>query len=248
MTTFAYPNSPYPIREDIRAAHRQTWDAIATPGCWWSGAERVAIAAEVRNAHSCRLCAERQASLAPYSVSGEHDHGGDLPAAAIEAVHRLTTDSRRLKISWYEELMESGLTDGHYVEIVGIVMAMVSVDGFNQALGVALEPLPEPRPGQSTEYRPAGAQPGQAWVPMIPADAATGAEADLYFGGKQVANVIAAMSLVPDAVRLLRVLSAAHYVHHAPDSAGLDAGERAISPAQMEFIAARVSAMNECFY
>jgi hypothetical protein len=83
MTTFAYRNSPYPIRECIPAAHRQTWEAITMPGGWWSGAEPVA-AAEVRSAYSCRLCAERRARLAPYWVSGEYDHGDDLPPAAIE--------------------------------------------------------------------------------------------------------------------------------------------------------------------
>ena len=41
-----------------------------------------------------------------------------------------------------------------------------------------------------------------AWVPMIPVDRATGAEADLY-GGQAVGNVIRAMSLVPDEVRTL---------------------------------------------
>jgi len=127
-------------------------------------------------------------------------------------------------------------------------MALISVDAFNRALGLTLEPLPESRPGEPTGYRPPGVQPGEAWVPMIPADAATGSEADLYFGGKQVGNVITAMSLVPDAVRLLHVLGAAHYVDHAPGSTTLDADDRAISRSQMEFIAARVSAMNECFY
>jgi hypothetical protein len=83
-------------------------------------------------------------------------------------------------------------------------------------------------------------------VPMIPADRATGAEADLY-GGRAVGNVICAMSLVPDEVRTLHDLSAAHYL---PMGQVLDpsASSGTLNRMQMELIAGRVSALRQCFY
>ena len=57
------------------------------------------------------------------------------------------------------------------------------------------------------------------------------------------------MSLVPDAVRVMGRLSKVHYLSPglvaAPDAC--EPG-RAIDRPQIELIAARVSALNECFY
>jgi hypothetical protein len=80
---------------------------------------------------------------------------------------------------------------------------------------------------------------------MIPAPDATGAEADLWRVG-QTANVIRALSLVPDAVRQLLDLSAAHYIS-MDNFMDLTWG-RSLSRPQMELIADRVSALRECFY
>ena len=54
------------------------------------------------------------------------------------------------------------------------------------------------------------------------------------------------MSLVPDAVRDLRILSAAQY--QPLDKAGDFAYRRALGREQVELVAGRVSAINECFY
>jgi hypothetical protein len=132
------------------------------------------------------------------------------------------------------------------VELLGTLVAMVSIDSFCRGIGVPLHPLPAPQPGAPSRYRPPGAVQEDAWVPMIPADAATGAEADLY-GGQPVGNVIRAMSLVPDEVRTLCDLSAAHYL---PMGQVRDpsAAAGALHRMQMELIAGRVSALRQCFY
>jgi hypothetical protein len=59
--------------------------------------------------------------------------------------------------------------------------------------------------------------------------------------------VIRAMSLVPDEVRTLADLSAAHYLpnHRVRDPA---AQQGSLSRPQIELIAGRVSALNQCFY
>jgi hypothetical protein len=125
-------------------------------------------------------------------------------------------------------------------------VAIVSIDSFCRGIGVPLHPLPAPRPGEPSRYRPPGAILEDAWVPMIPIDRATGAEADLY-GGTSVGNVIRAMSLVPDEVRTLHGLSAAHYL---PMGQVRDpsASRGVLDRMQMELIAGRVSALRQCFY
>ena len=59
--------------------------------------------------------------------------------------------------------------------------------------------------------------------------------------------MIRALSLVPDEVRTLKDLSAAHYL---PADRVADPRARCenLSRAQMELLAARVSALRECFY
>ena len=60
-------------------------------------------------------------------------------------------------------------------------------------------------------------------------------------------NIMRALSLVPDEVRALRRLSHAHYVPNGKlQDAAYDGRE--LDRVQMELVAARVSALNECFY
>jgi len=246
MSHISYDAATVPVRGDFAAAHNRFWKRLAAPGAWWSGAERVAIAAEVRQARSCALCQTRKNALTPAAVQGEHDHLGALSEAAVDVIHRVVTDQNRLSRKWFNGILAAGLAAEQYVEIIGTVVAMVSIDSFCRGIGVPLNPLPEPQPGEPSHYRPPGAALEEAWVPMLLAERATGAEADLY-GGKPTGNVIRAMSLVPDEVRTLQDLSTAHYlpseqVRNPTASAGT------LNRMQMELIAGRVSALQQCFY
>jgi alkylhydroperoxidase family enzyme len=246
MQAISYSAASVPVRDDLAAAHSRFWERLASPGAWWSGAERVAIAAEVRQARRCRLCRARKESLTPAAVAGRHDQLGALPDTAVEAIHRVVTDPGRLSRKWFQALLAAGLSAEHYVELVGTLAAVISIDSFCRGIGVPLHPLPEPLPGAPSHYRPAAAIQEDAWVPMIPVDRATGAEADLY-GGGAVGNVIRALSLVPDEVRTLHDLSAAHYL---PMGQVRDpsASRGALNRLQMELIAGRVSALRQCYY
>jgi len=236
-----------PIRDDLVLAHRQAWDRIALPGTWWTGRERVAIAAATRAADDCALCRRRRQALSPYGETGEHDgaNRGVLPAAAIDAVHRLVTDATRLTEDWVSGLAAEGVPDTHYVELLSVVVSVRSIDGFHRAMGFAAEPLPDPRPGEPTRQRPSGLASGEAWVPMLPNGRLKGHEADLWSG--PTGNVVRAMSLVPEAVRWLKELSAAHYLS-AKEMIDFTRGRGPLSRAQTELIAGRVSSINECFY
>jgi hypothetical protein len=246
MPDISYHTALVPVRDDFAAAHARFWTRLAAPGAWWTGAERVAIAAEVRHARHCVLCQTRQQALTPAAVTGPHDHLGVLPDAAVDVIHRVVTDPGRLSRKWYQATIDAGLSAEQYVELLGTLVATVSIDSFCRGIGVPLHPLPVPQPGAPSQYRPPGAVQEDAWVPMIPVERAIGAEADLY-GGQAVGNVIRAMSLVPDEVRTLCDLSAAHYL---PMGQVRDpsATMGTLSRMQMELIAGRVSALRQCFY
>ena len=85
------------------------------------------------------------------------------------------------------------------------------------------------------------------FVAMLPADGATGAESDLWANGK-TANVLRALSLVPDAVRgWMQVGNAQYLSMKGMMNFSGDLG-RSINRMQIELVAGRVSAINECFY
>ena len=247
MTFFDYDRAPYPIREDIAPAYRAYWEELARPGSWWSGAQRVAIAAESRNAPACRLCAARKEALSPGAVTGEHDRGEGLPETAVDAIHRVVTDQARITRKCVEDNVAAGLSKEAYVELVGIVVAVFSIDEFHRALGLDLEKLPAPEPGEISRYRPAMLTEDMGFVPTVPLDGAVGEEADLWPGGR-TANVIRALSLVPDALREYRGIFAVQYLPFGGVRSFDLAEGRAINRMQIELIAGRVSAVNECFY
>ena len=246
MHDISYRAALVPVRDDFAAAHTRFWKRLASPGAWWTGSERVAIAAEGRHARHCTLCQTRKQALTPTAVAGQHDHLGALSDPAVDVIHRVVTDPGRLSRQWFDETMMAGLSAEQYVEILGTLVALVSIDSFCRGIGVPLHPLPAPQPGTPSCYRPPGAVQEEAWVPMIPVESAIGAEADLY-DGQAVGNVIRAMSLVPDEVRTLRDLSAVHYL---PMGQVRDpsAAAGALTRMQMELIAGRVSALRQCFY
>ena len=244
----SYQDAPYSVRPEFADSHSRYWARLASPGAWFSSADRIAIANEVRAAQTCPYCKERKAALSPRTVKGEHKSVSALPPQVIEAVHSITTDPARLTRGWYEQLLSDGLTEGEYIEIVGTVVAMVSIDSFANAIGVSLRELPEAGPGEPTRYRPATASVSDsAWVPMVDIENAGTPEEDLWVSGK-TGNVVRAMSLVPDEVRTLCELSDAHYLAMPlVRKPGVDAG-RSLNRSQMELVAGRVSALNECFY
>jgi hypothetical protein len=243
----SYQDAPVAVREDLVEAHRRAWRRIAEPGTWWTGEQRVAIAAETRNARSCSLCRERKQALTPNAVEGEHQNLGELPAALVDVIHRVRTDPGRLSKSWFEQVAAAGVDDAQYVETLAVVVTLTSIDFFCRAIGVAPHPLPAPVAGEPERHRPQGARLEGAWVPMIAHENATGAEADLY-GKHRYPNVGRALSLVPEEVRGLVDLMTAQYMPvFRVGSTSRDPG-RAIDRAQMELIAGRVSALNECFY
>jgi len=250
----SYSNAPVPVRDDIVAAHERAWNRIARAGAWFDGKTRLAIAAETRHAANCALCARRKESVSPYGIAGQHDTLGALPERLVEQIHRIVTDPGRLTRGWFDSLIASGTPDTEYVETVGVVATVVAIDTFCRAIGVPLHPLPAPQNGAPHQRRPRTArQRGEAWVAMIhpkdlegELDSAEEQSLASYWGGVP-ANIRRALSLVPEeAYEWFRLVE----VQYLPGKAMRDfANEyRAITHAQIELVAGRVSVLNQCFY
>lgn len=246
MAHVDYSGAGVPVRDDLTESHAELLEHLRSAGTWWTGAERVAIAAESRYAPDCALCRERKDAVSPSFVKGEHDSLGALPEAVVDVIHRVRTDPARLSKGWFDGVMAAGVSEEAYVEVIGIVTLLAGVDYTTRALGAPPPSLPEALPGEPARHRPATAKPGVAWVSMIdPADA-DGAEADLYPDLEFVPNIMRALSLVPDEARTLHRSSDAHYVE-MQDLVNPGA-RRNLDRLQIELVAARVSALNECFY
>lgn len=246
---FDYSEDHSGIRNEIPEAFRKVWDKICRPGNWWRGEERIAIAREARAAVDCELCQARKASLSPNSIEGNHTRVTDLPDVVVDATHRLVTDSSRLTEVWLRDFYTQGMTDGHYVELVGVVGSVAAIDTFHRAIGLSLEVLPEPRAGDPTGYRPPVTSDMGGWVPMVRPSEVSESEADIYDGNKKSThNVLAALSLDPDSVRMYSTLGKALYLPFNLVGNPASKINRAISRLQIELLASRVSAMNECFY
>ncbi len=248
MAAFDYQNCSYPVSKGKQLAHREAWQKIAKPGNWWTGAQRVAVVQAVRDATACQLCKARKGALSPFSIDGQHSGRVELPDVATDAAHRITTDPSRLTGAWIGSIVNASFTYGHYVELLGVVVAAISIDTVHRALGLPLAPLPAPAPGEPDGYLPPGAAIDVAWVPMLTPQTLTEREQDIFLSAPATANVIRALSLVPDAVRQLHSLAAVHYVPTNLVRDFSSSGSLSLSRPQIELIASRTSALNDCFY
>lgn len=245
MTELSYDSSPFAVRDDLAAAHRRGWQRLADAGTWLDGAARVQVAAEARHARHCALCARQKEALSPFAVDGEHDTLGELSDKRIELIHRVVADPGRLTKSWSEQLRSGGMDDTDYVEIVSIIAHVTAIDTFGRALGLAEQPLPASQDGIPSQYRPAEARQAEAWLPNIAWAEVGPNEADFCKGRES--SIRRALTLVPDEARSFFDLVSNQYL---PGETMQDYARqvRAITRAQIELLAGRVSAINRCTY
>ncbi len=248
MNEINYSDAQFPIRGDFAEAHNRYWKRLASAGAWFTGAERVAIAREIRQASSCSLCSQRKAALSSYQVGGSHDTASELSDTIVEVIHRVVTDSARLTKPWFDGIIQQGLKVEEYVEIIGTIVNLFSIDEFCRGMSIPLNELPQPIDGAPSNYRPTNiVEDGDgSWVPMCPNTVDSGPESDLWEG--RTGYVIRALSLVPDEVRTMLDLLAAHYIDNSQIWNVKHNPRGILSRIQMEVVATRVSSFNGCFY
>jgi len=250
MTRIDYADSPYAVRADIVSAHRRAWEHLSKPGSWLTGVERVKVMTETRHARNCAACARIKDALSPFAVTDPHDAGTDLPENWVNMIHLIVADPGRLTHGWYKKTIDGtgdagGIAETHFVEIVSVVAHTTAIDTFARGLGIPLRSLPDPREGEPSRYRPKEARQHQAWAPNIAWDEFGPAEADYFVGPES--SIRRALTLVPDEARSFFDITSAQYLA-GPQMRDFTREFRAITHLQIELLAARVSALNQCTY
>ncbi len=236
-----YADSEFPVREDLAEIHASQLSELGAPGTWGTGAQRLAIAAEARHAgYDAGVLEEPEDGGASSEI--------ELPQVVRRVVKRLALSPKDVDQDFYNDARRGGLSDAEYVEIVGLVSRMTDFDVFARGIGVPLRPLPSPEPGEPTRERPDAAILELAWVATIPNPPDGGEAADVLYGGRPKPYIIRGMSLVPEEMRKhveleevqylpLRHILEPNYKHHD-----------GLTRSQVEVVAGRVSAINECFF
>ncbi len=219
------------VAEWIESARASTTEAVARPGDWLTGEQRVDVWAESRRADHHPLDRARRQAISPSAVDGEHEATALLPAAAVDVVHRVATDPGRLTRSWADERI-SQLGVGPYTELVGLTSIVRCLDTFTRAVGTMPEQIPSPQAGAPAGVHSDDVGDVGAWVPQSV--------------DKTLANVSRALSLVPETNRAWRDLVNSHYSRGA-QFLELE-WDRALSRVQVEAVAARTTAELDCFY
>lgn len=235
-----YNDSTYPVRDDVAAIHARQFEQLGSPGTWGTSKQRLAIVSEARQAGY-------QAG-----IQEEPDDPGAVPDVELSdvvrrVVQRLAVSPKDMDQAFYDQAIEDGLSDAEYVEIVGLIARFTCFDVFARGIGIPLRPLPAPQPGQPSRDRPSTAVVEKAWVATIPNGPEGGDIAKALFGPWQP-YIMRALSLVPDQFQAhfdleeVQYMPSAHFIefdyqHH-----------EGLSRPQVEIVAARVSALNECFY
>lgn len=238
--------APLPLRSDLAESHERAWASIAAHGTWLTGSRRVAVAAEIRRARHCAFCERIRAALSPYTVEGRHDTLGVLGEPEVELIHRVVSDPGRLTEAWSQSVLARGLAEGEYIEIVGLIAMVMMMDTFTRALGLPEHPLPAPLPGEPTRYRPPGAKKQAAWLPLVEPQDAVASDGQMYPTPK-AGYIYRGLSLVPQSLRDYWALAFRHYLP-GEYVYKFDQSIRAITRAQTEILAARVSALHQCAY
>lgn len=140
---------PLPLGHDYIEGLNAEWTALAGPGTWWTGAERVAIADHAR--------AAREGTVAGDST---------LTTAAIEAATRLATQPH-VDEQWVSSVLAGGITPEAYVELLGIVGRLSAVDSLMFGIGAQPQPLPAPADGEPTRTLAEGAAMNGGLAPTV---------------------------------------------------------------------------------
>jgi len=238
-----------PIRPALKDACKRAWRRLVSAGTWLDAATRRDVALETRAALDCELCAQRKGAVSPFAVDGKHATTTQLPDHLVECVHRIRTDSGRLSERWYREQLDAGLSDAEYIEIVGVVATMAALDTFDLALGLPEFDLDPPVPGEPSRRRPDALVSDYAWVATVEPRFFSNQDDDPYPGKtpEQVFNINRALSLVPAECRGFFDLDDELYL---PQYAIRDftSDLRNLTHSQMELLASRVAALNQCDY
>lgn len=237
-----YSDTDLPIPSATQALHEDEILSFARPGTWGTAKERTAIAAEARKA---RVEAGIQEAIGDEKLS---DCEG-LPEAARELAREVALGGIRIDRKFCEQTQSAGLSEGAYVEIVGLVARLAHLDVFARGLGIPVRALREPlEDGEPSRKRPAVAKNEGFFTASIPSAPEGGELAEEIFGKVPAANILRSLSLVPEEAKRLNTVMNHEYFSMETIFDLTYSSLEGISRPQLELVAAKVSALNQCFY
>ena len=175
---------------------------------------------------SALICRSRARSTFATIGGIEHDSSNGLPPEAVEVIHGMRNDSGQLTRRWFDQVIAAGMRPEAYVELVAVVASSVVVDTFAQGVGLGLPDLPPAQPGAPTSESSKDVADAGAWVPI--------AREGRF-------NILRSLAIVPSARDLFFGAFGSSY-YMAPEA------RFGLTRPQVELVASRVSAINECFY
>lgn len=225
---------------DAVQLHHQQFESLGEAGVWFTGEERLAIAQLAREAAA-------NAGMFP-SVNPAPDIDCFDDQSAVAAVtRRLATAPQTMERCHFQAALEE-ISCEQYVELVGIVARLMNIDIVRLGVALPLLPLPQPQSGEPSRQRPNAIGEG-AWAPTVPSGEAGGEEAVAVYGSSaDQPFIIRALSLVPDENRRHVELGPVQYVPMNRFHDLQYKRHEGLSRPQVELLAGRVSAINECFY
>ncbi len=207
---FSFNGSPVQVRDDLKDAHTAIWTHFSHPGQVFDAHQRLAILESARNALVEGVRSEGTSPLDTFAVTLYVNP----PAVSNDMVHGA------IAVSGHAAL----------VETVALVSMLAAVDNTHRALGVALEPLPEPRDGEPTHRVTTGMKRRRTHVPM-PRN-----------------SITVALEFLPYENEAYAAACGPHYMTFDEMASPIFGRSPGLDRAQLETIASRTSLFNECFY
>jgi hypothetical protein len=237
-----YADSAHRPGAAIEVLHAGELQSFAQCGTWGSAAQRTAVAAFARKV---RVEADLQESAGDEALADIMA----LPAPVQRLVREVALGGIGVNREFCSRVQSEGVTEGAYVEIVALVSRIVNLDVFARGLGVAPRPLAEP----ADDAKPAFTRPAEAvdegfFTASIPNLPEGGATAKSLYGQVPRGNVWRAVTLVPEeGRRVIDLVEAQYFPGEKLMDFAADNGH-ALSRAQLEAVATKVSEHNQCFY
>lgn len=161
--------------------------------------------------------------------------GSDISAATADAARRIHDEPATITRAWIDGLETDGLSRLAYVEVLGIVARLRALDTMTFGLGRPERRLPDPAPGEPSRTTVDGAGDEGGWVPTV--------------GPAGPPNALSAVQAEHDALHDLH----GHLYLETRSGDGNTMGNfqvvrDGLGRSQMEFVAARTSLLNDCFF
>lgn len=237
-----YDDASVPVRTELVKAHEAELARLSNTGTWWDGPQRAELVAAARSARDDSGQQENTAS------GPNAEPFAEVPEAALALARQVAVEPQVIDRAYFDDALAQGLSEESYVEVVSVASSITNLDIFAAGIGVTQRDLPAPTSGTPSRVRPATAIAEGAFAATIPSGKSGGEEGHTLYDGKPAANILRCASLVPEeAAAVIRTIATQYVAPGKFEDLGFTF-DAEIARSQVEFLAARVSAFNECFY